>query len=473
MSQLIIVSNRCLSGNVNHADPLLDALNKTLQKYPGKWYGWNGEINTSRKKPVRQQYRHTCFEAHCRALTPNEYDNYYQGYVHSVLWPVFHNRPDLASYKKEYFTTYKTYVSDVARSVGEELSADDIIWVHDYHMLPVGKLLRDDGHRNACGFFLHQPFPPGDVLRSIPEHDWLMNALLHYDLIGFQSSSDINNFLSYALRYYRAERVSADTLQVNGRNIKIGIFPCGIDTESVDNALHANRAVQDYKRKIIISNDVISDISGIYYRLDAMRTFLNHHPQYIRDVSLLQISDPSREYPWSTADLCTRLERFCGELNGQYGDFSWYPVNYIHNDLCNRALMYELYAKAHVALFTPLSEGTSLSAKEFILAQDPEDPGVLILSFLTGAAEQLSEAIIVNPYDSFGTSDALHSALSMPLHERKRRHSLLLEKVRRYDCQWWGRAFLAVLTGEGAKNDRTPPVFRTSHYGIFTPQRLY
>lgn len=201
-----------------------------------------------------------------------------------------------------------------------------------------------------------------------------------------------------------------------------------------------------------------------------MRALINTWPHYVRGVSLLQICDPAREYPWSSPDLCTRLERFCGEVNGQYGDFTWYPVNYIHNALCKHELLSALYARADVALFTPLSEGMSLSAKAFILAQDPEDPGVLILSACSGAAEQLAEALIVNPYDARSTGEALHSALAMPLHERKRRHSRLLAKVQRYDCHWWAAAFLTALSGTA------PPwqgVFRTSHHGVFTPQKLY
>lgn len=470
MSKLIIVSNRCITHKTAFTDPLLDVLEKIAINYSAKWYGWDGEIETSRKGPQRSRHDNNTFTVYSRSFSANEYENGYQGYIHKVLWPVFHNRPDLAEYQKEYFTTYKMNAQNVAEDIALDLSDEDIIWVHDYHLLPVGKMLRDRGHHNASGFFLHQPFPPGDVLRSIPEHNWLVNALLEYDVIGFQSSADVSNFLTYVLRYHRVARLAPDLLQLNGKTIRIGIFPCGIVADAQNVAPPLHRQVDDYPRQIIISNDVISDISGIHYRLDAMRTFLNHHPQYIRNVSLLQISDPSREYPRSTSDLCTRLERFCGELNGQYGDFSWYPVNYIHNTLCSQTLIQELYAKAQVALFTPLSEGTSLSAKAWILAQDVDDPGVLILSMFSGAAEQLSEAIIVNPYDANETSDALHSALSMPLHERKRRHGLMLKKVLRYDGLWWGRTFVEALAD---KTRPAAPVFRTSHYGVFTPQKLY
>ncbi len=472
MSRLIILSNRSETRDNNIADPLLISLSQILKKHPGLWFGWNGEISSARKsRTVQHAMRPEC-QIFSWDLSPNEYDNFYHGYIHKVLWPIFHNRPDLACYKKEFFITWRTYNTDVVNAVTSHIEKQDIIWVHDYHLLPSGKMLKDAGYQNQCGFFLHQPFPPGEVLRAVPEHDWLMQSLLQYDLIGFQSSTDINNFLSYVLRYYRAERISTDAIQINGRLIKVGIFPCGIDNALIENINLDAEPVREYQRDVIISNDVISDISGIHYRLDAMRQLLNNYPQYIQDVSLLQISDPSREYPHSSPDLHSRLERFCGEINGQYGDFSWYPVNYIHNGLCNRDVIYALYRKAHVAMFTPLSEGISLCAKEFILAQDADDPGVLVLSEFSGAAEQLTEAITVNPYDAYNTSESLHSALMMPLHERKRRHSKLLAKVKRYDCYWWAKEFITCL--QNTSHD-TPSrmVLSRSHFGIFTPQKIY
>ncbi|TKI02458.1 alpha,alpha-trehalose-phosphate synthase (UDP-forming) [Martelella alba] len=472
MSRLIVLSNRSEMQDNCATDSLLISLSQIFKKQPGLWFGWNGGIASARKTRLIQHILKPECEVFSWELSPNEYDNYYQGYIHKVLWPVFHNRPDLVCYRKEFFNTWKSYNREVVNMVAPHIEAEDIIWVHDYHLLPSGNMLKDAGYQNNCGFFLHQPFPPGEIFRSVPEHDWVMQSLLCYDLIGFQCSSDINNFISYVLRYYRAERIKTDTIQINGRLVKIGIFPCGIHNESVDKHNPDDKAVQAYQRDIIISNDVISDISGIHYRLEAMRTLLNNYPQYVRDVSLLQITDPSHEYPYSSPDLHARLERFCGEINGQYGDFSWYPVNYIHNGLCKQSLIYALYRKAHVAMFTPLSEGMSMSAKEFILAQDAENPGVLILSEFTGAAEQLTGAITVNPYDTDKASELLHSALTMPLHERKRRHSKLLEKVKRYDCHWWAKEFITSLRNT-SHDTSYRMVLSRSHYGIFTPQKIY
>ncbi|EEM1159087.1 trehalose-6-phosphate synthase [Salmonella enterica] len=472
MSRLIILSNRSETWCDNIADPLLISLKQILRRYSGIWFGWNGEIVSDRKPRSLQHITRSEYQVFSWGLSPDEYEKHYQGYIHKVLWPVFHNRPDLACYKKEFFTTWRDYNNEVVNTVIPNINTDDIIWVHDYHLLPAGKLLKEAGCQNQCGFFLHQPFPPGEVLRSVPEHDWLIQSLLKYDLIGFQSGTDINNFLLYVLRYYRAERIATNAIIINGRLIKLGIFPCGIDNEITGDVNLNVIPVREYQRDVIISNDIISDISGIHYRLDAIRTLLNNYPQYIQGVSLLQVSDTSCEYPLSSPDLKARLKRFCGEINGQYGNFSWYPVNYIQNGLCNRDLIYALYRKARVALFTPLSEGMSLSAKEFILAQDVSNPGVLVLSEFSGAAEQLNEAITVNPYDAGNTSELLHSALRMPLHERKRRHSKLLAKVKRYDCHWWAKEFITALQST-LHNHASGMVLSHSHHGIFTPLKIY
>lgn len=235
--------------------------------------------------------------------------------------------------------------------------------------------------------------------------------------------------------------------------------------------------MRNYPRQIIISNDTVSDtvsdISGVHCHLATMETFLSSHPEFLRDVSLLQISDASRGYSWSARDLCTRLERQCGEINDRFGDAAWYPINYIRNQLCQADLIYAFYRNAHVAMFTPLSEGMSLQAKTFVLAQNANDPGVLMLSALTGTAEQLTDAVLINPYDAIEASHALYSSLTMPLHERKRRHQQLLAKVERYDSHWWARAFLDALSAEPVQASQTVISFHASHHGIFTPQNLY
>ncbi|HGS6999378.1 TPA: trehalose-6-phosphate synthase [Klebsiella pneumoniae] len=477
MSRLMLVTNHCYAEKNTPLDPLDEAINNNIEIHGGVRFGWNGKLNQGKRPRHHQAVTTGEAEYHAWDMSPNEYENYYHGYVHQTLWPVFHNRPDLAVYRREYFTTYKAYNAEVADEVAKELCPDDLIWVHDYHHLAVGRMLKETGFINQCGFFLHQPFPPGDVFRSLPEHEWLLQSMLHYDLIGFQSASDANNFISYITRFYRTERLGGSVMKVNGHILSVGVFPCGIATAPLlnwkKNTHKTDAVIQEYHRRIIISNDVINDISGIYYRLDAMRSFLNTYPQFVRDVSLLQISDPAHEYPRSSPDLREKLEGFCGQINGQYGDFTWYPVNYIHNGLCSRDVMFALYARAEVAMFTSLCEGMNLGAKEFILAQNPEDPGVLILSIFSGASEQLSDAIVINPYDAAETAEALHSALMMPLHERKRRHHNLLQKVTRQDNHWWRHAFQAALEENELPSGMSQGWRSAASYTVFAPKQLY
>ncbi|EOI3457085.1 trehalose-6-phosphate synthase [Cronobacter turicensis] len=466
MSRLVMISSRC--GVPHGADAQAEALHDIMRQRGGLWMGWSGAVGLA-GEPRRIAMRETAGYTRQRwDMSPAEYAGYYHGYVHQALWPVFHNRPDLAAHQKSAFSAYKAWNEAVAEMAAEEICPDDIVWVQDYHLIPLGRGLKEAGLLNPCGFFLHQPFPPGDVFRTLPEHDWLMRSLFYYDLIGFQSGSDVNNFLMCVMRHYRTERLSATTLRVNGHIINVGVFPCGVATHRPTR--HAPLAPKNgalYSRKLIVSDDVINDISGIHYRIDAMRNLLNNHPQYLRDVTLLQLSDPAKEYPHFSPQLERQLARFCSEVNGAFGDLSWFPVNYLHNDALNRRAIAGIYARSRAALFTPLSEGVSLSAKAYVLAQDAADPGVLILSQCSGTAEQLKGAMVVNPYDASELSEALHSALAMPLAERKQRHTALLTQVRQYDNQWWASAFLDALDGMPA-----PPRFPRQR-GIFTPQNLY
>ncbi|CCJ74180.1 Alpha,alpha-trehalose-phosphate synthase [UDP-forming] [Cronobacter condimenti 1330] len=461
-----MISSRC--GVPHGADAQAEALHDIMRRRGGLWMGWSGAVGPD-GEPRRITVRETAGYTRQRwNMSPAEHADYYHGYVHQALWPVFHNRPDLATHPKTAFCAYKAWNEAVAEIATDGICPDDVVWVQDYHLIPLGRCLKEAGLLNPCGFFLHQPFPPGDVFRTLPEHDWLMRSLFFYDLIGFQSGSDVNHFLLCVMRHYRTERLSATTLRVNGHIINVGVFPCGVATprRATLPGTHGER----YPRKLIVSDDVINDISGIHYRIDAMRTLLNNHPQYLRDVTLLQISDPAKEYPHFSPRLEQQLARFCSEVNGAFGDLCWFPVNYLHNDALNRRAIGEIYASASVGLFTPLSEGVSLSAKAYVLAQNAADPGVLILSHCTGTAEQLKGAMVVNPYDAYELSEALHSALAMPLAERKQRHAALLTQVRQYDNQWWASTFLDALGGESYASTtlRFP-----RQYGIFTPQNLY
>ncbi|ENV4178565.1 trehalose-6-phosphate synthase [Escherichia coli] len=475
MTRLMLVTSHCDTNK--QQTPFDKAVNENIEAYGGIRFGWNGSL--SKGKCQRQTYslRIDAAEYHTWDISPGEYENYYRGYVHQTLWPIFHNRPDLAVYRREYFTAYKSYNAEVVELLSKEICGDDLIWVHDYHHLAVGRMLKEAGYLNQCGLLLHQPFPAGDIFRTLSEHEWLLQSILHYDLLGFQSAYDANSFISYITRHYRAERLSENMMKVNGHIISIGVFPCGIATHSQNikkkATLKPDDIIQKYNRRIIISNDVINDISGTYYRMDAMRSLLNAYPQFIRDVSLLQISQPAHENSHASPDLQNKLEGLCGRINGQYGDFTWYPINYLNNSLCSHEIIHALYARAEVAIFTSLCEGMSLEAKEFILAQPTDNPGVLIISLFSGAAEQLSDAIIINPYDVTETASAIHSALMMPLHERKRRHQNLLQKVHRQNNHWWRQSFQSALEENEAPLGPPEEIPNSMNYGVLLSKKIY
>lgn len=464
MSRLIMASNHCDVMRQAPVRPLTETLYGVAKQHNALWLGWNGETGKDEQNDVSQRELAECELVSWR-LSDQEYGDYYHGYVHKQLWPVFHNRPDLAVYQPGAFQAYRSYNERVAERIAEHLCPDDMVWAHDYHLMAVARNLKEAGYLNRCGFFLHHAFPPGEIFRALPEHDWLMRSLFYYDLLGFQSRNDASHFITWLSRRYRTEKVTETLFRVNGHLLRVGVFPCGVAPLSAPPAL-----APQHKPRWIVSTDVISDASGIAWRLAALRQLLEQHPQYLHDVTLVQVCDPARESPCFTPGLRQQLERLCGELNGGYGDFNWSPVNYLHNEPLAPAWRETLYAQSCVALFTPFCEGMSLEAKKYILAQNPADPGVLILSHFTGAAEQLSGALLVNPYDASELCDALHSALSMPLAERKRRHQQLRQQVCHYNHHWWANAFLSALN-----DDRAQPPGRLlrSPLRLFTPPGRY
>lgn len=462
MSRLIMASNQCDVISHSPLRPLSETLFGVAKQKNALWLGWSGEISKDDKRSIRQRELAEC-ELCSWSLTAEEYGDYYHGYVHKQLWPVFHNRPDLAVFQSGAFEAYRRYNERVAEQIADHLCPDDSVWVHDYHLMGVARNLKEAGYLNRCGFFLHHAFPPGEIFRALPEHDWLMQSLFYYDLVGFQSRNDASHFVTWISRRYRTEKVSETLFRVNGHLLRVGVFPCGVA------ASPPPAGVRKERPRWVVSTDVISDASGIAWRLAALRQLLEQHPQYLHDVTLVQVSDPSRASPCFTPGLRHQLERLCGELNGSYGDFDWSPVNYLHNDTPETARRESLYSQSCIGLFTPFCEGMSLEAKKYVLAQDPADPGVLILSHFTGAAEQLHDALLVNPYDAGELSEALHCALSMPLAERKRRHQQLRQQICHYNHHWWVSGFLNALE---ADTETVPdPFFLPAHRLFASPGR--
>ena len=452
--RLVLVSNRIGDPRKAAAGGLAVALGDALTASGGLWFGWSGEVVDA---GVRDQDRLHVQPAGSVQLATldlcrEDVDAYYFGFSNQALWPAFHYRLDLADFSRGFIEGYRRVNRLFARTLAPLLRADDVIWVHDYHLIPLATELRALGCTQRIGFFLHIPLPPSQILVAIPGHDGLMQALFDYDLVGLQTRADAQNFERYLLDEAGAERLAGNRYALGGRTVCARAFPIGIDVDEFQRLAQSRDAVetlaelrQQYaSRRLLVGIDRLDYSKGLPQRMRAFRELLARHPEHRKSATLIQIAAPSRESVLAYEDIRHELEALSGEINGNYGDTGWMPLRYIHRTWARRKLP-ALYRSACVALVTPLRDGMNLVAKEYVVVQDPEDPGVLVLSRFAGAAEAMTEALLVNPYDIPATAEALRRALSMPLAERRERHAALMNKIRRNDVHAGRRDFLGAL----------------------------
>ena len=465
MGRLVVVSNRVADPRKTAAGGLAVALAEVLNNSGGLWFGWSGKLVEAPSGTETAVHEHQAgpVKLVTMDLTREDYQSFYVGYANGVLWPVFHYRLDLADFEAGYIGGYRHVNQLFARTLLPMLQPDDVIWVHDYHLIPFAAELRALGCTQRIGFFLHIPLPPPLILAAIPGHDWLMKGLCAYDLVGFQSHADLEHFERYIEAEAHAQNLGEGRWRVFNRTLLAGAFPIGIDVQEfteLSNAPEARdmheRMKREYsRRKLLVGVDRLDYSKGLPQRMRAFRELLARYPETRQSATLIQIASPSREDVSAYTDILHELESLCGSINGNYGELDWMPVRYMHRTVA-RARLPGLYRASRVALVTPLRDGMNLVAKEFIAAQDPEDPGVLVLSRFAGAAEQLKEALLVNPYDTEGTAAAILLALQMPLEERKQRHAALLATIRRTDVHWWCDTILHLLGQTEAEESGTP-----------------
>ena len=455
LARLVVVSNRVAVPSrhgASRAGGLAVAIRPVLKRHPGIWLGWSGRVVAASDVTVRTvQHSHQTYVL--IDLAEEDYQEYYNGYANRVLWPILHYRLDFAEFSRRDLTGYMRVNQRFAAELHKVLQSDDVVWVHDYHLLPLAKALRDGGHRNKIGFFHHIPFPPPELLTALPNHEHLIPAMGHYDLVGFQTEIDAANFA----RYLRKEcgMLSRDpfTFQAGDRTVRIGVFPVGVETAQLNRL--ARRAVHSpfvrdvveslAGRVMIIGVDRLDYSKGIALRMEAFDRFLSAHPDWRGKVTYLQITPKSRSEIREYADMERHIDETAGRINGKYGEASWTPIRYV-NRAHSRSALVGLYRSADVALVTPLRDGMNLVAKEYVASQDPEDAGVLILSRFAGAAVECEAALLVNPYDPESVGSAIAQALSMPLEERRRRHDALFQVLMTNDVKSWGERFLIALT---------------------------
>ncbi len=453
MTRLVMVSNRVIDFNVaQQAGGVTVAIYNTLARQNGFWFGWDGQIDNSDspKLKIARVDGHTTVT---EPLTTDDYDEYYLGYSNSVLWPVFHNRLDLAQFEAGYYSRYVAVNERFARHLAPLIEPDDIIWVHDYHLLPMALELRKLGIENPIGYFLHIPVGPAQALLAIPEYKEIAKALSAYDLIGLQTQSDVRNLIDFFQQSVSGRLLPSGRIRVFEAELDIGCFPVGIDPVDFafgPNEADALKAAEAPETNRIIGIDRLDYTKGLPQKFKSYGRFLEEYPEYRRRIVLSQFAPPTRESVEAYADIKAELESLAGSINGRFGELDWVPINYIHRTI-PRAELRDVYRASRIGWVTPLMDGMNLVAKEYIACQDPDDPGVLILSKFAGSAEQLTDAVLVNPYDLSDLVHGLRIALEMSLDERRARHARLFDIVRKSDSNDWSRSYFSALMKAGQR----------------------
>jgi trehalose 6-phosphate synthase len=452
MSRLVVVSNRVALPQEQRAGGLAVALRAALKEGSGLWFGWSGKRARAASGEMHVQ-RDGDIDYCTLDLSQDDFDAYYNGFANRTLWPLLHFRLDLVDYTRATYAGYRRVNALFAEALAKQLRADDVVWVHDYHLIPLGQQLRELGVGNRIGFFLHVPMPSSDLLAALPEHQALFAALSSYDLVGFQTGRDRERFRNYVHLFGGGRTVQGDVLEgAGGRRFRIGAFPISFDTATIaaqSAAAVARAPVQRLMaslagRKLAIGVDRLDYSKGLPDRFRAFERYLERHEGQRGQMTLLQIAPPTRSEVPEYQALRRELEGLAGHINGRHAAPEWTPVRYVNRDFTHGVLT-GFYRAAHIALVTPLRDGMNLVAKEFVAAQDVDDPGVLVLSRFAGAALELPEALIVNPFDLDAVADALATAHAMPLEERQQRWRAMMDTLQRHDITHWRRSYLAAL----------------------------
>lgn len=463
MSRLIVVSNRVSApteATGGAAGGLAMALSAALKTYDGLWFGWSGKTTEHFSGEIAYEDRAgvTCALVDLEA---QDVDEYYNGYANKTLWPLFHHRLDLTAYERSYGEGYERVNRRFAEVLAPLIQPDDIIWIHDYHLIPMARDLRLLGIRNRMGFFLHTPWPVRQLLVTLPHHRRLVESLFAYDLIGFHTQEWLDLFRDYVISEARGELAGYGGLEAFDRKVRIGVYPIGIDVDGIvqarDSAMglrtYDRMAAQSVFRSMIIGVDRLDYSKGLEERLLGYEQFLRDNPDMRGKVFLTQVTPISRDDVDTYQDIRGRLDALAGRVNGEFADMDWQPIRYLNRGY-RRDQLAGMYRAAKVGLVTPLRDGMNLVAKEYVAAQDPDDPGVLILSRFAGAAEQMGEALLVNPFSREELSEAIKKALTMPRAERIRKWKALMQVVRDTDVAVWRDDYVRDLKAV-AINDQT------------------
>lgn len=452
MSRLVVVSNRIAvpDGSKASAGGLAVGILDALKTTGGLWFGWNGDISAIGEEDneeidiVKQEgITYASFP-----LNQNDYDLYYCQFSNTVIWPAFHYRLDLVQFQREAWDGYCHVNELLAERLLPLIEPDDILWIHDYHLLPFAAALRKRGVNNRIGFFLHIPFPTPEIFNALPPHKELLEMLCDYDLLGFQTENDRQAFLECMALLTQVQHKGPKLHRAFGNTFATEVYPIGIEPDSIKEMAEGplppkmaamKRELGDAKN--IIACERLDYSKGLPERFLAYEALLENYPQHRGKIRYSQIAPTSRGDVQAYQDIRHQLETEAGRINGKYGTLGWTPLYYLNQHFDRRLLM-KIFRLTDVALITPLRDGMNLVAKEYVAAQNPEDPGVLVLSRFAGAANELTSALIVNPYDRDEVAAALDKALTMSLAERISRYNDMMEILRKNDISHWRESFL-------------------------------
>jgi trehalose 6-phosphate synthase len=468
---LVVVSNRVARSAPNEpmTGGLAAALLPVVENSGAIWVGSSGRVRDgSQKEPFAEIEALGAGALAMLDLPAAHYGGYYEGFANSALWPALHSRSDLIVATQEDYRSYREVNAFMAQALLRFRKPDTAFWIQDYHFLALGAELRDLGVTQPVGFFLHTPWPARAVIEGIPNHRELIEAMLAYDLIGFQTRDDCDNFLSFVEQDLGlVVRDGAITSRYGAT--QVAVFPIGIDPDRF--AAQAAKAVlhPDVSRlrrslngeKLAIGVDRLDYSKGLINRINAFDRMWTEQPALQRTVSLLQIATPSRGAIEAYGNLQSELAKLVSDVNGRHGEVDWTPIRYLNKGF-SQTVLAGLYRTAQVGVVTPLHDGMNLVAKEYVAAQNPADPGVLVLSKFAGAANELDTALLVNPHDIDGMARTIATALSMPLAERRMRWEAMMAKLRTGTIQRWFADFVDALQETRSESCAAEPLLPES-----------
>jgi trehalose 6-phosphate synthase len=439
---------------------LVTALGPVLRNRGGLWIGWPGMGHLpDARRVLDKATRGIGYTMIPVSLTGEDLELYYYGFSNEIVWPLFHGLQSLCNYSPEYWTGYQQANRKFARVIMENAGADDYLWVHDYQLMGVAKELKAEGFRTPIGFFLHIPFPPPDIFHKLPWRREILESLLSFDLVGFQTQRHRRNFLQCVRTMIPDAKLWGKgpiaTVHLGDRTVRVGHFPIGIDYQSFAKGAQSPEVASESKnlmfalrnRTLILGVDRLDYTKGIPYKLDAMRNALERFPELRHKITMIQVVVPSRQEIPHYDELKNEIEQLVGKINGEFAEPGWVPIQYIYRSLSRTELL-SFYRTAEIALITPLEDGMNLVAKEYCAAST-DGNSVLILSEFAGAASQLRRgAIIVNPYDQRGVAEAIYQAYKMERQERIERMQRLKRNIQNNDVFRWVGSFLEAGTDQ-------------------------